>query len=62
MDSIFLRAMETKDEAEVERIRTMGAITTEVVRLTAEYLTSRNVRDDEVLLKEDGTPLNSWRC
>ena len=57
MDSIFLRAMETKDESEVERIRKMGAITTEVVRLTAEYLTSCDVRQDEVLLKEDGTPL-----
>ncbi|GAB4420282.1 MAG: Xaa-Pro peptidase family protein [Anaerolineales bacterium] len=57
MDSVFLRAMETKDETEVERIRKMGAITTEVVALTAEYLTSCDVRDDEVLLKEDGTPL-----
>ncbi len=57
MDSIFLRAMETKDESEVERIRKMGAITTEVVGLTADYLTSRDVRNDEVLLKEDGTPL-----
>ena len=57
MDSIFLRAMETKEETEVERIRAMGAITTEVVRLTAEYLTACDVRDDEVLLKEDGTPL-----
>ena len=57
MDSIFFRAMETKDEFEVERIRKMGAITTEVVRLTAEYLTSCDVRQDEVLLKEDGTPL-----
>ena len=57
MDSIFLRAMETKDETEIERIRKMGAITTEVIGLTAEYLTSCDVRDDEVLLKEDGTPL-----
>ena len=56
-DSVFLRAMETKDEAEVDRIRKMGAITTEVVDLTAEYLTSCDVRDDEVLLKEDGSPL-----
>ena len=55
--SIFLRAMETKDETEIERIRKMGAITTEVVGLTADYLTSCNVREDEVLLKEDGTPL-----
>lgn len=57
MDSVFIRAMETKDEREVERIRQMGKITTEVVRRTAEYLTSRDVRADEVLLKEDGLPL-----
>lgn len=57
MDSVFIRAMETKDARDVERIRQMGQITTEVVRLTAEYLTSRDVRADEVLLKEDGSPL-----
>ena len=56
-DSIFLRAMETKDEQEVKRIRHMGQVTTEVVGLVAKYLTERTVRDDEVLLKEDGTPL-----
>lgn len=57
MDSVFIRAMETKDARDVERIRQMGKITTEVVRRTAEYLTSRDVRADEVLLKEDGSPL-----
>ena len=57
MDSVFLKAMETKEETEIERIRRMGAITAEVVRLTAEYLTSCEVRDDEVLLKDDGSPL-----
>ena len=56
-DSLMMKAMETKDADEVERIRKMGAVTTEVVRRTAEYLTSREVRADEVLLKEDGTPL-----
>ena len=56
-ESIFMRAMETKDENEVARIRRMGEITTEVVGLVADYLTSRDVRDDEVLLKEDGSPL-----
>jgi Xaa-Pro aminopeptidase len=56
-NSVFMRAMETKDEADVERIRKMGAITTEVVGLVREYLTSCGVRDDEVLLKEDGMPL-----
>lgn len=57
MDSLFLRAMATKSEAEVERIRRMGAITSEVVALTARLLRSSQVRADEVLLKEDGTPL-----
>ena len=56
-ESIFMRAMETKDENEVARIRRMGEITTEVVGMVADYLTSREVRDDEVLIKEDGSPL-----
>jgi Xaa-Pro aminopeptidase len=56
-DSLFMKAMETKDEAEVARIREMGKITTQVVGRVAEYLTSREVRKDEVLLKEDGSPL-----
>jgi Xaa-Pro aminopeptidase len=56
-NSLFMYAMETKDEAEVARIRKMGQITTEVVGLTADYLTSRDVRADEVLLREDGQPL-----
>ena len=55
-DSIFMRAMETKDEAEVNRIRRMGAVTTGVVRKTAEFLTLY-VREDEVLLGENGSPL-----
>jgi Xaa-Pro aminopeptidase len=56
-ESIFLRAMETKDESEVERIRKMGKVTVTVVDKVKEYLTSCDVREDEVLLKEDGTPL-----
>jgi Xaa-Pro aminopeptidase len=56
-ESIFMRAMETKDASEVERIRKMGKVTTDVVGKVAEYLTSREVDKDEVLLKEDGTPL-----
>jgi Xaa-Pro aminopeptidase len=56
-ESIFLRAMETKDENEVARIRKMGHVTTTVVGKVRDYLTSCDVRDDEVLLKEDGTPL-----
>jgi len=56
-DSIFMRAMETKDEAEVNRIRKMGKVTTEVVGKVADFLTSCEVGKDEVLLKEDGSPL-----
>jgi Xaa-Pro aminopeptidase len=55
--SIIQRAMETKDDVEVARIRQMGAVTTTVVQMVRDYLTSCQVRDDEVLLKEDGTPL-----
>ncbi|HEY9151628.1 MAG TPA: M24 family metallopeptidase [Anaerolineales bacterium] len=57
MDSIFLKAMETKDESEVIRIRKMGKITTEVVRRVQNLLTNSDVRSDEVLLKNDGSPL-----
>lgn len=57
MDSTLLRAMETKDDVEVARIRQMGAVTTTVVKMVQDYLTSREVREDEVLLKEDGSPL-----
>ena len=56
-DSILLRAMETKDTAEVTRIRKMGKVTTEVVGMVAKLLTECDVREDEVLLKEDGSPL-----
>lgn len=56
-DSIFMRAMETKDIAEVDRIRRMGKITTTVVEKVRQYLTFCDVRDDEVLLNDDGTPL-----
>jgi Xaa-Pro aminopeptidase len=56
-DSIFMHAMETKDETEVARIRKMGKVTTDVVRMTADFLTSCNVREDEVLLNENGSPL-----
>ena len=56
-DSTILRAMETKDDVEVARIRQMGAVTTTVVKMVHDYLTSCDVREDEVLVKEDGTPL-----
>lgn len=55
-DSVIMQAMATKDEEEIERIRQMGLITTEVVSMVAEYLTSHQVRD-EILIKSDGSPL-----
>jgi len=55
-DSILLRAMSTKDEDEVERIRRMGGITVEVVGKTANYLRNHAVQDN-MLVKEDGSPL-----
>jgi Xaa-Pro aminopeptidase len=57
-NSLFMYAMETKDKGEVERIRQTGKATVEVVAKTAEYMTNCLVRDDEVLLKEDGSPLS----
>ena len=56
-NSTLLYVMETKDEAEVARIRKMGAVTTSVVKMVQDYLSSCEVREDEVLLKEDGSPL-----
>jgi Xaa-Pro aminopeptidase len=56
-DSLFLRAMETKDESEIVRIRHMGEITTRVVGKVATLLQDSRVGEGEVLLKDDGTPL-----
>src|SRR3990172_337748 len=55
-DSLLLQARATKDESEVDRIRHMGRITTQVVGRVADYLTSQRVRDG-VLVKGDGEPL-----
>lgn len=54
--STMLEAMATKDEAEIERIREMGAITTAVVGQVADFLTSHSAAN-EVLVKKDGKPL-----
>lgn len=56
-DSLFMVAMETKDDNEVARIRKMGKVTTTVVDRVENFLTSCDVSDDEVLLKKDGSPL-----
>jgi Xaa-Pro aminopeptidase len=56
-DSVFLAAMETKTAEEIERIRKMGRITTAVVGQVQEFLTAHNVDENEILIKEDGSPL-----
>jgi Xaa-Pro aminopeptidase len=55
-NSLITQAMATKDEAEVERIRHMGQVTTAVVGQVAEFLTSHPARD-HTLVKADGQPL-----
>jgi Xaa-Pro aminopeptidase len=52
----MLEAMATKDEAEINRIRQMGVITTGVVGQVADFLTSHRVKDG-VLVKSDRQPL-----
>ncbi len=51
-----MQAMMSKDEDEIERIRKMGRITTEVVAETADFLSSRKVKKG-ILLKKNGDPL-----
>jgi Xaa-Pro aminopeptidase len=55
-DAMLLQVMATKDESEVERIRHMGMVTTQVVSLVADFLTSHVARDG-MLVKSDGQPL-----
>jgi Xaa-Pro aminopeptidase len=55
-NSVLMLARMTKDETEIERIRKMGKITTQVVGLVADYITSHRVRDG-VMVKPTGDPL-----
>jgi Xaa-Pro aminopeptidase len=55
-DSVMMLARMTKDSSEVERIRRMGKITTEVVGLTADYITSHSAHAG-LMVKPDGYPL-----
>lgn len=57
MNSMLLQARATKDQVEVDRIREMGRVTTEVVGKVARYLQSREVDQDQILLKTNGNPL-----
>ncbi len=55
-NSVLMLARMTKDEVEVERIRKMGMITTQVVGLVADFLTSHAVKND-TLVNSKGIPL-----
>jgi Xaa-Pro aminopeptidase len=55
-NSVMMLARMTKDGAEIDRIRKMGKITTKVVGLVEEYITSHRVKDG-VMVKKDGRPL-----
>ncbi len=55
-DSPIFSAMTTKDEIEVERIRAMGKITTQVVGKTADFLSSQRVHAG-MLVHQDGSPI-----
>ncbi len=54
--SVFLEAMATKSEAEVERIRRMGSITTAVIGETADFLSGHRA-ENNLLVKSNGEPL-----
>ena len=53
---VLTLARMTKDEAEIERIRKMGMITTQVVGMVADFITSHAVKA-EVMVKKNGEPL-----
>jgi Xaa-Pro aminopeptidase len=55
-DSVFLKAMMTKEESEISHIRQMGQITTGVVGEVADFLTGHKVKND-VLVQSNGEPL-----
>jgi len=55
-NSALMLARMTKDETEIERIRRMGKITTQVVGLVADFITSHSVKHG-VMVKPDGVPL-----
>ena len=55
-NSTILQARATKDVQEVDRIRQMGNLTTQVVAEVANFLTSHRVKDG-TLVKRDGEPL-----
>ncbi len=54
--SMLLTALETKDQAEVDRIRGIGRVAVNVIAQVADFLTSHRV-SNQILIKQDGNPL-----
>ncbi|MDR3574854.1 MAG: M24 family metallopeptidase [Anaerolineaceae bacterium] len=54
-EDVLQNARFSKDPAEIERIRQMGKVTTDVVGLTADFLSSQAVKDN-MLYRPDGQP------
>ncbi len=55
-NSSLMLARMTKDAEEVVRIRKMGQVTTQVVGLVADFITSHRAKND-ILVKSNGSPL-----
>jgi Xaa-Pro aminopeptidase len=55
-NSVLILARMTKDESEIERIRKMAKITTQVVGLVADFITSHRVKNG-ILVNTNGEPL-----
>lgn len=55
-DEILLNARMTKELSEIERIRQMGKVTTDVVGKTADFLTSQKTKKG-LLVHKDGSPI-----
>lgn len=59
-DTLMLTAMATKEKDEIERIRRIGQITTQVVGQTVDFLSSQRAKD-QTLVDKDGAPVTIGR-
>jgi Xaa-Pro aminopeptidase len=55
--TIFDAAYVTRDADELRRIQSVARRTSEVVNATREFLSTHRASDDEIVIKEDGSPL-----
>lgn len=55
-DEILMNAMMTKDAEEIDHIRAMGRVTTDVVAKTADYITGYKTKNG-VVVHKDGAPV-----